>query len=222
DFQSQKIISSLTVAEQELLVQQADSLIFKKGKLIFYDGGVPTGVFWLKSGRAKIFKTGPYDRDQIFYIYKTGDLLGYHALLCQENYEDSCEALEDCEVLFINQHKFEELLSRIPRLKNLIIQNMAHEFGVMVNMITVMAQKTLRSRLALFLLILEKRYREKVQPTAEGAINISREDLANIVGTTRESLARLLKEFRTDQLITIDKRKIRLANYPQLLKLASQ
>ena len=215
DFQSDKILSSLPMLDRELFLQSGDTLTFKIRKLIFYENGIPTGVFLILEGRAKIYKTGLDGKDQIFYIYKAGDLLGYHALLCDELYEDSCEALEDCKILFISKAKFDVLLDQIPNLKLLLIQNMSHEFGVLVNTITFLAQKPVRERLALYL-ILAKRYESH-----QNKIILSREDLANIVGTVRESLGRLLKEFRDDNLIEIEKRTIRLLDEEKLLKIAS-
>jgi len=196
-FESDKILSALSEKEKNVFLEHAEKLHFKKGKLIFYEGGIPTGVFLIVQGKAKIYKTGLDGKDQIFYIYKNGDLLGYHALLCHELYEDSCEALEVCEISFVSAAKFEKLLNEIPKLKHLLIQNMSHEFGVLVNIITVLAQKPLRERLALFLLILKQRY-------DDSPIELPRDDLANIVGTARESLGRLLKEFKKDKLISIE------------------
>lgn len=216
DFQSSRILSSLSMMDRELFIQTGHPLVFKKKKLIFYESGIPTGVFLIQEGRAKIYKTGVDGKDQIFYIYKAGDLLGYHALLCNEQYEDSCEALEECKVLFVSESKFHNLLEQIPSLKLLLIQNMSHEFGVLVNTITVLAQKPLRERLALYLMILEEKYR------SDGSeIVLSREDLANIVGTARESLGRLLKEFKEEQLISINNKKINILDTTKLQKIAS-
>ena len=219
DFLSGRILSSLKSADREKFLAEAESLIFRKGKLIFYEGGIPTGVFLITKGRAKIFKTGLDGKDQIFYIYNNGDLLGYHALLCDEKYEDSCEATEDCEILFISKQSFGKLLNQISNLKLLLIQNMSHEFGVMVNTITVLAQKPLRERLAIYLLILQKRYRDENNP--DGEIRLPREDLANLIGTARESLGRLLKEFREDGLIALNARHLSLKNTLRLSKIAS-
>ena len=214
DFESDKILKALNSSERSLLLKYAKKLIFKKGKLIFYEGGIPTGVFIIKSGRAKIYKTGLDGKDQIFYIYKSGDILGYHALLCNELYEDACEALETCQISFISANNFNKLLIDIPKLQLLLIQNMSHEFGVLVNTITVLAQKPLRERLALYLLVLKQRY-------DGSSIEISRRDLANLVGTARESLGRLLKEFKEENLISIAGRKIEIINNSHLLQIAS-
>ncbi len=214
NFQSDKIFTSLTTEEQSIVSIYFEQLTFKKNKLIFYEDGIPTGVFLLTKGRAKIFKIGADGREQIFYVYKSGDLLGYHPLLCDENYEDSCEALEDCALLFIRKSNFDKLLTQVPRLKLLLIQNMGHEFGVLVNIITVLAHRTLRERLALFLLILEQRYQETNQSKTK--IQLPRADLANIIGTARESLGRLLKEFREENLIEVQKRAIILKDTQKL------
>lgn len=216
DFESDKILSLLSPAERSLFLEHTEGLIFKKRKLIFYEGGIPTGAFLVESGRAKIYKTGLDGKDQIFYIYKAGDLLGYHALLCEEKYEDSCEALEDCKILFISKSNFRKLLGLIPSLNQLLIQNMSHEFGVLVNTITILAQKSLRERLALYLLILHEKYQG-----LDGDIIVPREDLANIIGTARESLGRLLKEFKEERLIEVDNKIIRIIEFDKLLKIAS-
>ncbi len=219
DFQSDKIFTSLNSEAQNLVSSHFERLIFKKKKLIFYEDGIPTGIFFLTKGRAKIFKVGADGKEQIFYIYKSGDLLGYHPLLCDECYEDSCEALEECEMLFIRKSNFQKLLAQIPSLRTLLIQNMAHEFGVLVNIITILAHRSLRERLALFLLILERRYRELNQEQTQ--IRLPREDLANMIGTARESLGRLLKEFREEHLIEIQQRNIILTDIPRLKKMTN-
>jgi len=96
---------------------------------------------------------------------------------------------------------------------------MKKEFGMLVNTITILAQKPLRERLALYLLILHEKYLEK--ETEKAKINLSREDLANIIGTARESLGRLLKEFREENLISINKRTIEITNFEKMQKMAN-
>ena len=114
---------------------------------------------------------------------------------------------------------FKLLLTKIPQMQRLIIQNISHEFGVLVNTITILAQKNLRERLALYLVILKERYQEKNNSRTQ--IVLSREDLANVIGTTRESLGRLLKEFREDKLIKIDKRAIEVIDLKKVQQIAN-
>jgi CRP-like cAMP-binding protein len=91
---------------------------------------------------------------------------------------------------------------------------MSHEFGVLVNTITVLAQKPLRERFALYLLILNNRFNRD-------GINLSREDFANLIGTTRESLGKMIKEFREEKLIELDKRVIAIAQQKKVFEISN-
>src|SRR5680860_734812 len=110
DFESELLFEALTSDEKKLVYDAMEPLIIKKGSLLFYEEGVPTGIFQIKRGKAKKIKRGFSGTEQIFYIYTTGDVLGYHALFGEERYQDSCEALEDLEVSFIAKDVFFQLL----------------------------------------------------------------------------------------------------------------
>lgn len=217
DFQSDQLFNSLNSAEIRLVHKAMEILPIKKGAMLFYEGGIPTGIFQLKQGRAKKFKRGFSGQEQIFYIYTADDVLGYHALLGEERYQDSCEALEDLEANFIAKDNFLSLLNEIPRLKQAVIKNISHEFGVLANTIAVLAQKDQNARLAIFLLLLEHRFNQDSENLT--GIDLSRDDLANLIGTSRESLGRSLKQFKEDGLIETDKRTIYITNKERLLEI---
>lgn len=206
DFQSNLLLDTLNEEEKKLVQNAMESLIIKKGSLLFYEEGVPTGIFQIKKGKAKKFKRGFSGAEQIFYIYTPGDILGYHALFGEERYQDSCELLEDAEVNFIAKDIFFQLLKDIPRLQQIFMKNIGHEFGVLANIIALLAQKNQNARLAMNLLILQdrfsKRYKEPI------GIDLTREDLANLIGTSPESLGRSLKQFKDAGIIKVDKRLI--------------
>jgi CRP-like cAMP-binding protein len=216
DFQSNLLFKELTSAENQLVYDTMEPLTIKKGSMLFYEEGVPTGVFQIKRGRAKKFKKGFSGVEQIFYIYTAGDVLGYHALLGEERYQDSCEALEDLEVNFISKVDFLRLLNDIPTLQQTFIKNIGHEFGVLANTIAVLAQKNQNSRLAIFLLLLENRFKQDSELST--GIDLTRDDLANLIGTSQESLGRSLKQFKEDGIIEIEKRIIYIKNRDLLLQ----
>jgi CRP-like cAMP-binding protein len=119
-------------------------------------------------------------------------------------------------VNFIAKDVFFGLLQDIPALQQTFIKNIGHEFGVLANIIAVLAQKNLNARLAINLLILENRFQKQ---NKESGIDLTREDLANIIGTSSESLGRSLKQFKDEGIIEIEKRAIYLKNREQLLQL---
>ena len=216
DFKSDLLFESLNNKELALINSVEEVMCFSKGDKIFYEDGIPTGMYQLVSGRVKKYKTVIDQQQQIFYIYTKNDIFGYHALLSENRYQDACEALEDVEINFISKDNFEMLLQKIPKLKDALLYNMAHEFGVLVNIIAVLAQKSQNIRLALFLMILEKRFKLKDEKSL--GVDITREDLANIIGTSRESLSRSLSVLKKEGLIEVDKRLITVIDKKKLEK----
>ncbi|MGM5470253.1 Crp/Fnr family transcriptional regulator [Flavobacteriaceae bacterium LMO-SS05] len=216
DFQSDLLFEVLTTDEKKLVYDAMEPLTIKKGSLLFYEEGIPTGIFQIKTGKAKKFKRSYSGTEQIFYIYKAGDVLGYHALFGEERYQDSCEALEDLEVNFIAKDIFLQLLQDIPALQRTFIKNIGHEFGVLANSIALLAQKSLNARLAINLLILENRFQKQ---NKSGAIDLTRDDLANMIGTSPESLGRSLKQFKDEGFIETKKRAIYIKDKALLMRL---
>lgn len=217
DFKSNFLFDGLSQSEKEHIEGCFEPIAFDKGGKLFYEDGIPTGVFLLEKGLAKKSKSVIGGQEQIFYIYTAGDLLGYHALLSDERYQDSCEALDHALVNFISKDNFLMLLETIPQLRSSLIRNLSHEFGVLANTISILAQKAQNIRLALFLLILDHRY-NKFKMENEG-ISIARQDLSSLIGATRESLGRSLKEFRERGLLAIERKTIRLLDRQVLFEM---
>ena len=216
DFQSNLLFEALTSDEKKIVYNAMEPLFIKKGSLLFYEEGIPTGIFQIEKGKSKKIKRGFSGTEQIFYIYIGGDVLGYHALFGEERYQDSCEALEDLEVNFIAKDVFLQLLQNIPTLQQTFIKNIGHEFGVLANIIALLAQKDQNSRLAVNLLILENRFKKH---NREGGIDLTREDLANIIGTSIESLGRSLKQFKDEGIIKVNKRIIHIIDKEKISEL---
>lgn len=210
DFRSNLIFNGLNDAELNLVKKVQEKLYFNKGDKLFYEDGVPTGIFQIVEGRIKKYKTVLDNQEQIIYIYTKSDIFGHHALLSTERYQDTSEALEDIIVNFISKENFLMLLDKIPKLKDALLENISHEFGVLANTIAILAQKSQNIRLGLFLMVLQKRF--KAKDINSKGVDITREDLANIIGTSRESLSRSLNFLKKEKLIKIEKKIIVILN----------
>ncbi|UOU98172.1 helix-turn-helix domain-containing protein [Chryseobacterium daecheongense] len=102
----------------------------------------------------------------------------------------------------------------------MLLKSLSHEFSVMANLMTVLSQRTVRERVALSLLILQKKYKSDISGD-KVYITLSRADLANMVGTANETLARILHDFREDHLIVMEGRKIQLTDLERLTRIAN-
>ena len=207
----------LSPEDFEKCISAKQILKFNKGGVIFEDGEVPNGVYFLNRGTAKLSKQGVYGKDQILRFIKEGDLIGYRSLLCGEDFQAKAEAMTEVEATFLPSDLFLQLLEVAPKFSFVMLQKIAFELGESSNTVTFLAQKTVRERLAEILLLLE----QKLGTDPEGFIKISltREEIANIIGTATESAIRLISEFKQDKLIEVEGRNIKILNHEKLIRL---
>ena len=125
--------------------------------------------------------------------------------------------MTEVEATFLPADIFLHLLEVDPKLSFVMLQKIAFELGESSNTVTFLAQKTVRERLAEILLLLE----QKLGTDPEGFIKISltREEIANIIGTATESAIRLISEFKQDGLIEVEGRNIKIVHHEKLRKL---
>lgn len=182
---------------------------YKKNQPLFIEGSYPRGVFCIISGKVKVFSTGETGKEQIIRIAGAGDVVGFRALFGEEPYRLSATTLEQSSIFFIKIEDFLELVHSQPELLQAVLRELSKESGERADFIKAMAQKTVRERLAIVLLVLESIYKDDL-------INLSREDLANFVGTATETLIRLLKDFKDENLIEVQGRKIKLIDVDKI------
>jgi CRP-like cAMP-binding protein len=216
-----QLFEGLTSDELESLMNSGVTHAYKKGEIIFREGGIPTGIFYIKSGRIKKYKTTSKGGEQIFYLCSEGELLGYHALLSEEYYPDSAATIENAQITFIPKENFLRVLRNSTALSNTLLKALAHEFTLFINSITNLGTKSVRERLALTLLMLDEKFKSSNQSGKPGEINLSRTDLANMVGTAKESLVRLLQDFKRAGLIEKTNRTIHIIDRKGVIKEAN-
>ena len=221
DFKSQSVFADLPEEDMALLTAHQSEQVYSKGEVIFREGSYPSGIFYIKSGKAKKYKVAKEGGEQIIYVANTGELLGYHAILEGDRYPDSAAALEESRIAFIPREDFFEALEHSNVLSRRLLKTLSHEFAVLANSLTLFTQRSVRERLALQLVVLREKYKVASQPGQPVAINMSREDLANLVGTTRENIVRILSEFKEAGILETKGRKIIVQNVVTLINIAN-
>lgn len=216
-FENPEILKHFSKEELSELSHEKKVVTYKKGDHIIEEGATPKGIYYIDKGTAKMFKLGFNGKEQILRFIKTGDILGYRSILSKQPYGASATAMEDTEACFIPEKFFLKVLEHHPKLAFDILRRISEDLGESAQTITFLAQKTVRERLAEVLLLLEK----KLGTDKDGFIKISltREEMANLIGTATESAIRLISEFKTDHLIEVEGRKIKILDHQKLVKL---
>ncbi|MCB0700656.1 MAG: Crp/Fnr family transcriptional regulator [Chitinophagaceae bacterium] len=193
---------------------------FKKGQVIFNEGGHPLGLFCINDGKVKLEHSGIDGKEQIVRMAKGGDVLGYRALLSSERYNATAVALDDTDVCFIPKEPFFDVLKTNPRLSLDIIKMLSTELRKAEDTITDLAQKPVRERMAEALLFLKETYGYEEDGATINVV-LSREDIANLVGTATETAIRLLSEFKKDGMVESVGKKLKITDSEKLIKTAN-
>ena len=194
-------------------------VFFKKGQVLMHEGSRPNGVYCIHNGKAKVYRLGTEGKEQIIRFVKDSDLIGYRSLLSGENLSASVSALEDTHACFIPKSALLKLIADNPRFSLNIMKLACHELGEAGKLITNLAQKTVRERLAEVLLLIHKTFGEDEEGNLD--VSLTREEIANMVGTATESVIRLLSEFKEDNLVAIKGRKITIIDKASLVRIGN-
>ncbi len=191
----------------------------KKGETIFREGSYAAGVYCINAGKIKLSMMGDEGKEQIVRLAKQGDIIGYKALLSGDRYSSTASALEDCNICFIPKEIFLVILQKDAALSFEMMKVLSNELKRAEEKITHLAQKPVRERVAETILFLKETY----GLDAENNVNVAltREEIANLVGTATETAIRLLSEFNKDKIIELIGKKIKIINQDKLVKTAN-
>ncbi|MBK8552053.1 MAG: Crp/Fnr family transcriptional regulator [Ignavibacteria bacterium] len=193
---------------------------YQKGQTVFNEGNLPSGLFCINSGKVKISQAGTEGKEQILRLAKDSDILGYRALISGEAYSATATVIEDSKICLIPKSVFYELIQHNSSLTSSIMKLLANELKEAENKITNLAQKPVLERVAETLLMLREYYGTEINDNSLN-ITITREEIANIVGTATETVIRLMSELKKEGLIDLEGKKIRILKGEALLKLAN-
>lgn len=214
-----KLFRHLTETQLEMINQKKNSVSHKRGTILYHEGNRINGFYCIESGIIKIYKTGIDGKEQIIRFAKKGDLIGFRSVMNNETACTSAEVIEDSFSFYIPGQVLIDLVRSNGDFSLELMQITCSELGEANAYITDIAQKTVRERLAEVLLLLHKEF--GIDDSQVLCIYLTREELANIVGTATESVIRLLSEFKQDSLISINGRKIKLNDIEKLKKIAN-
>jgi CRP-like cAMP-binding protein len=217
NFSTQSVISALSEDEYSFLIARQGQQKFHKGDIIFREGVVPSGIFFIHHGKVKKYKVDQNGKEQIIYIANKGELIGYHAVLAEERYPDFAAAMQDSMITFVPKDDFLIVLNKSTLFANRLLKALSHEYSVLANNISVLGHRTAVERLAIALIVMRERFKSETAEGQEIIMDISRSDLANMAGIAKENVIRLLKELKDESIIGAEGRKIWVKNIEKLV-----
>ena len=212
--------SSLKALNKDELLRMAEcktSYTIKKGEPIFEEGEVTNGIYCIKDGVCKLSKLSDNGKDQIVKLVKPGELLGKRSIISDEPANLSAVALEDMEVCFIPRSEVMQFFTQNNQFSMNVMRTICDDLKGADDHMVNMAQKTVRQRLGETLIYLEETFGKNEDGSLH--IQLSREELAGMIGTATESCIRLLSELNKSEYIELIGKKIKLLDKNKLKRL---
>lgn len=190
--------------------------VYPSGTVLFMEGQVPRGVHMLCKGRIKLTMTSLTGKTVIARVIEAGDLLGLHAVLSGHAHEGTAETIQPCQVDFIRRNDFIDLVHKYADASISAIRQITKDYFEVCNQVRYLGlTASAADKLAAFLLESAVHGRE----TPEGIhfnLTLSHEEIAQVIGVTRETVTRALKELRDKNLICTKGPSILIVNKPAL------
>jgi CRP-like cAMP-binding protein len=212
--------SALKALNKDELIRIADcktSYTVKKGETIFDEGDSLNGIYCIKDGVCKLSKLSDNGKDQIVKLVKKGELLGQRSLISEETTNLSAVAIEDMQVCYIPKQEILQFFNENNQFSLNMMKSVCGDLKEADDNMVNLAQKTVKQRLAETLLKLETDF--GIHEDGSLKIQLSREEIAGMIGTATESCIRLLSEFNKEGWITLQGKKITITNKKEMQRL---
>lgn len=190
---------------------------YKKGSIIFMEDEPGKAFFFVKSGKVKIYRTSPEGQQHIIHIFGPGEVFAEATVFADVTYPAAAEALEDSQIGVIDNADLEALIQEDTALALSIIKILAKRLRMASEGIRNLAVMDAAGRTAMLLLQLAEQYGEKTPDGIIIALDVPRQELANMAGITRETLARVLSRFNENGIIQLDKYRIIIRDMEALM-----
>ena len=198
--------SIFSILEEPQLKEITDNITrktYKKGEIIFFEGDISDKLYVINHGKIKIFKYTKEGKEQILYILSDGDFLGDLSLLKKDEFKFNAEALEDISLCQLTKDDFDDIVMKNPEIALKILEVLYERIYKLENLIQSLSTKDIESRISGLLLSFIKDFGVPQDNDVKLEIPLSREDMANYIGVTRETISRKLNSMQEDGILEL-------------------
>jgi CRP/FNR family transcriptional regulator, polysaccharide utilization system transcription regulator len=202
--------------ELENITNTKKRVYFKQGETIIKQGAPLTHVISFTNGLAKAYIEGKNNRNLILQFIRPTNFIGGPGIYVDNKHYFTVTALQDSAVCFIDMAVFKDIIRKNPDFADAFLQQLSRNGIFNYERFISLTQKNMPARIADGLLYLQN----EIFATGNNEINISKQDLADLTGMSKDSVIRTLKELTDDLYIEVDQSKITIKNLVKLTRLS--
>ena len=216
------LFASLTGAQLLKLDRSKTAHEYARGQVIFYEGNPSLAVYCISSGVVKLYKTGRGDKRVVIRLLGVGETLGFRAVIADEPYAATAEAVERTTVCAIPKEVFEDVIRNDTDTVFRLISKLAAELRISEDELVSRTHLTAAQRVARFLIWTLEALQNPSKDTNRITLPFLHEEIAQMVGTTPETLSRVFRDLSERRILKLDKKSIVVANPRALRRLIEE
>ncbi|KZL92742.1 nitrogen fixation regulation protein FixK [Clostridium magnum DSM 2767] len=197
------IFSTLDTDELRKINSLIQKKEYAKGTILFEQEDPANYLYIIRHGKVKLYKMSKNGRKQIIRILEQGDFLGVLSLFSDEHHSLSAEALVDTGTCLISREDFKNLIRQNPEMSLGVIHALSKRLSYTEKFITDLMLKSIEERLVTWLMLLAEKEGKVTPQGILISINLSRNEIANLLGTTTETVSRKLTKLQSEEIISI-------------------
>ncbi|UMZ72644.1 Crp/Fnr family transcriptional regulator [Natranaerofaba carboxydovora] len=211
------LFSHLEESELNILVELAEYQEYKQGEIIFFEGEPGEAMYVIEKGKVKILKDNVEGKEQILNVVQKGDVFAEVVIFDDRPYPATAEVVEDSLIAAIKKESFDQMLYLNPQIAVKMMRLMGKRLREAQGKIADLALKNTDKRvLSTICKLARKHGRELTDQKVKIELSLTHQQLANMVGSSRETVSRILSKFKKEGLIDFDKSHIIVNNLGQL------
>jgi len=188
---------------------------YQRGQSVFCEGDAGNGFYMVSKGRVKIFKLSSEGKEQILHVFGPGEPFGEVAVFEGRSFPASAEAMEAMEAVFIERADFIELIQKNPGLTLKMLSMLSLRLRIFAHLIEDLSLKDVPSRLARYLLLAQtKQQKDTIE------LDITRSQLASLLGTIPETLSRIFSRFQAHGILLTESNTVKIRDTKLLRAIA--
>ncbi len=195
------LFCNLSVQAGQRLNEIKSTAVYPKGAMLFIEGQMARGVFVLCSGKVKLSTTSREGKTIITKISDSGDVLGLNAVVSNRPYEVTAEMMEPGQANFIPKDSLQLMLKDFPEAAMRMAQQLSRNYYTAYEEIRTLGLAASPSEKFAKLLLSWSSKTTQADGSSQVRLTLTHEEIAEIIGTTRETVSRLFSEFKKKQLM---------------------
>lgn len=197
------IFENLNNEELLEIVNTINHKEYTKGDVIFTEGNIANTLYFVNEGKIKLYKYTKDGKEQILHVLSEGDFFGELDLIKPSKYGFNAKAIVDAKICTLTKDEMKDIMMRNPEIGIKLLETVGERLSKVENLVQNLATNDVDSRMAYLITDLMEKYGESKGDNISIVLPLSREEMANYIGVTRETISRKLKKFEDENLIKI-------------------